>query len=626
MPSLCLTALLPLCPPPASPAPPPLPPRPAPAALSPPGHRGLPSHAPRRPSSPHAPPSPVLLSTRPASSVSRRRGMRRARPRRPGGWCSTLPGAVSDGLKEKLHTAVLLASTPYSLASLELQASKPRTREGHPDELGVGAVVPVRDPGAGQGAPRRHRAQVVLISMAILFMLFSVQRFGADKVGYTFVPVISVWFLLIAGIEMYNLVVHDISVLRAFSPMYIVQYFIRNGKSGRVSLGEIILCVTGTTGMFADLGHFNIRVVQVVYLRKFPHNVANTFYRSIPAPMFWPAFIVAILSGIITSQAMLSRAFAILSKALSLGCMPRVRVIHTLHRYEGQVYIPEVNFLMGLASLLVTVGSWTTTSIGHAYDPWRHPYRPHKPDGPIRHRLQLPTPRLGPAPPVGAYLRPPQRNHRRVQDEGRPARRGVLLASRPAGRLLLPSTAPASKFQIRTTSPTTTILTPASSALTSCARTPRPSLLRILQHPDADGPYPESTTTCSQSRPREPALHLLLTPGRSILRSPAAPGILPCGKHQSPWPSCVGTRPCGDHMFDVHVFSSQTKAWSRKVASLAISESDKRCFVGMILQADHDWLITGWVDSWWYLYCTLSDEHPVIEYISFPRVEPPFFA
>ncbi|KAE8797024.1 putative high-affinity potassium transporter [Hordeum vulgare] len=107
------------------------------------------------------------------------------------------------------------------------------------------------------------QSQVVLISMAILFMLFSVQRFGADKVGYTFVPVISVWFLLIASIEMYNLVVHDIGVLRAFSPMYIVQYFIKNGKSGRVSLGEIILCVTGTAGMFADLGHFNIRVVQV---------------------------------------------------------------------------------------------------------------------------------------------------------------------------------------------------------------------------------------------------------------------------------------------------------------------------------------------------------------------------
>uniref|UniRef100_A0A453J084 Potassium transporter n=1 Tax=Aegilops tauschii subsp. strangulata TaxID=200361 RepID=A0A453J084_AEGTS len=239
--------------------------------------------------------------------------------------------------------------------------------------------------GIREKAPSLTQTQVVLISVAILFMLFSVQRFGTDKVGYTFAPVISVWFLFIAGIGLYNLVIHDVGVLRAFNPIYIIQYFKRNGKEGWVSLGGVILCVTGTEGMFADLGHFNIRAVQIsfngilfpavglcyigqaAYLRKFPENVANTFYRSIPAPMFWPTFIVAILAAIIASQAMLSGAFAILSKALSLGCMPRVQVIHTSHKYEGQVYIPEVNFIMGLASIVVTVAFRTTTSIGHAY-------------------------------------------------------------------------------------------------------------------------------------------------------------------------------------------------------------------------------------------------------------------
>jgi len=239
--------------------------------------------------------------------------------------------------------------------------------------------------GIREKAPSLTQTQVVLISVAILFVLFSVQRFGTDKVGYTFAPVISVWFLLIAGIGLYNLVVHDVGVLRAFNPIYIVQYFKRNGKDGWVALGGVILCVTGTEGMFADLGHFNIRAVQIsfngilfpavglcyigqaAYLRKFPENVANTFYRSIPATMFWPTFIIAILAAIIASQAMLSGAFAILSKALSLGCMPRVQVIHTSHKYEGQVYIPEVNFIMGLASIVVTVAFRTTTSIGHAY-------------------------------------------------------------------------------------------------------------------------------------------------------------------------------------------------------------------------------------------------------------------
>uniref|UniRef100_A0A0D9VGG0 Potassium transporter n=1 Tax=Leersia perrieri TaxID=77586 RepID=A0A0D9VGG0_9ORYZ len=228
-------------------------------------------------------------------------------------------------------------------------------------------------------------AQVVWISVAILFVLFSVQRFGTDKVGYTFAPVISVWFVLIAGIGVYNLAVHEITILRAFNPKYIVDYFRRNGKEAWVSLGGVVLCITGTEAMFADLGHFNIRAIQLsftcvlfpsvalcymgqaAYLRKFPQDVSDTFYKSIPGPLFWPVFVVAIMAAIIASQAMLSGAFAILSKALSLGCFPRVEVVHTSNKYEGQVYIPEVNFLIGAASVGVTLAFQTTTNIGNAY-------------------------------------------------------------------------------------------------------------------------------------------------------------------------------------------------------------------------------------------------------------------
>ncbi|KAK3158053.1 hypothetical protein QOZ80_2AG0132370 [Eleusine coracana subsp. coracana] len=239
--------------------------------------------------------------------------------------------------------------------------------------------------GIREKAPNLTQLQVVWISVAILFLLFSVQRFGTDKVGYSFAPIISVWFLLISVIGIYNLAVHDRTVLRAFNPMYIVYYFKRNGKEAWVSLGGAVLCITGTEAMFADLGHFNIKAIQVsftgiifpsvalcylgqaAYLRKFPQDVADTFYKSIPAPLFWPVFLVAILAAIIASQAMLSGAFAILSKALSLGCFPRVQVVHTSSKYEGQVYIPEVNFLIGAASVAVTLAFQTTDNIGNAY-------------------------------------------------------------------------------------------------------------------------------------------------------------------------------------------------------------------------------------------------------------------
>lgn len=89
--------------------------------------------------------------------------------------------------------------------------------------------------------------QIAGIAIAILIVLFLVQRFGTDKVGYSFGPIILTWFIFIAGTGVYNLFKHDTGVLKAFNPKYIVDYFERNGKQGWISLGGVILCITGTT-------------------------------------------------------------------------------------------------------------------------------------------------------------------------------------------------------------------------------------------------------------------------------------------------------------------------------------------------------------------------------------------
>lgn len=86
---------------------------------------------------------------------------------------------------------------------------------------------------------------VVGISIAILVILFSAQRFGSDRVGYTFAPIIVVWFTFIGGIGFYNLFKHDITILRAFNPKYIIDYFKRNGEKGWKSLGGVVMCITG---------------------------------------------------------------------------------------------------------------------------------------------------------------------------------------------------------------------------------------------------------------------------------------------------------------------------------------------------------------------------------------------
>ncbi|KAL5156307.1 Potassium transporter 5 [Glycine soja] len=202
---------------------------------------------------------------------------------------------------------------------------------------------------------------VVGITIAILAVLFYVQRFGTDKVGFAFAPIILVWFLFIGGIGLYNLFKYDIGVLRAFNPKYIYDYFKRNGKEGWISLGGISFsCITFPAIVAAYIG-------QAAFLRKFPEKVANTFYDSIPDPLYWPTFVVAVAAAIIASQAMISGAFSIISQALSLGCFPRVRVVHTSIKHQGQVYIPEVNYMFMIACIVVCAAFKTTEKISHAY-------------------------------------------------------------------------------------------------------------------------------------------------------------------------------------------------------------------------------------------------------------------
>ncbi|KAK7843282.1 potassium transporter 5 [Quercus suber] len=205
---------------------------------------------------------------------------------------------------------------------------------------------------------------IVWISVAILIFLFMVQRFGTDKVGYTFAPIICVWFAFIGGIGLFNFIKFDPTVIKAINPQYIVQYFQRNKKEAWVSLVrsiQVSMCsVTYPALILAYAG-------QASFLRKHNDLVKETFYKSIPEPLYWPMFVVAIFSSIVASQAMISGTFSIVQQSLSLGCFPRVKIVHTSAKYEGQVYIPEVNYLLMLACVGVTLAFKSTTKIGNAY-------------------------------------------------------------------------------------------------------------------------------------------------------------------------------------------------------------------------------------------------------------------
>ncbi|RCU61470.1 hypothetical protein SETIT_J004400v2 [Setaria italica] len=235
--------------------------------------------------------------------------------------------------------------------------------------------------GLKEKAPNLTTEQIVWMTVGILLVLFGVQRFGTDKVGYLFAPVVLLWLLLIGGVGVYNLLRHDVGVLRAFNPRYIVDYFRRNGRDAWVSLGGVLLCFTGTEALFADLGYFSVRSIQLsfacglvpavllaymgqaAFLRRHPAQVAETFYRSTPEVLFWPTLVLALATSVVGSQAMISCAFATISHSQAMGCFPRVRVLHTSRHYHGQVYIPEVNFLLALVACVVTVAARGTTAV-----------------------------------------------------------------------------------------------------------------------------------------------------------------------------------------------------------------------------------------------------------------------
>ncbi|XP_011652450.1 potassium transporter 11 isoform X2 [Cucumis sativus] len=224
----------------------------------------------------------------------------------------------------------------------------------------------------------------VLVAIVILIFLFSMQRYGTDKVGWLFAPVVFLWFILIGGIGIFNICKYDYTVLRAFSPVHIYRYFKRGGKDGWTSLGGIMLSITGTEALFADLSHFPVSSIQiaftvvvfpclllaytgqVAYLMKHPNYVVGAFYHSIPESIYWPVFLVATTAAIVASQATISATFSLIKQALALGCFPRVKVVHTSTKFRNQIYIPDINWILMVLCIAVTAGFHNQTQIGNA--------------------------------------------------------------------------------------------------------------------------------------------------------------------------------------------------------------------------------------------------------------------
>ncbi|KAG8043464.1 hypothetical protein GUJ93_ZPchr0458g22849 [Zizania palustris] len=193
--------------------------------------------------------------------------------------------------------------------------------------IGDGILTPVISVLSASGGikvqnPNMSTDVVVLVAVIILIGLFSMQHYGTDKVGWLFAPLVLLWFILIGSVGALNIHKYDSSVLKAYNPVYIYRYFQRRGNSDSwTSLGGIMLSITGTEALFADLCHFPVLAIQIAFtLIVFPclllaytgqaayiishkDHVSDAFYRSIPDAIYWPAFVIATAAAIVARTA-----------------------------------------------------------------------------------------------------------------------------------------------------------------------------------------------------------------------------------------------------------------------------------------------------------------------------------
>ena len=225
---------------------------------------------------------------------------------------------------------------------------------------------------------------VVPGAVAILVVLFAFQRKGTAKVGRFFGPIMLVWFTAIALCGIRGIAKHP-EVLQALSPHWAIRYFAEEPLTAFLSLGGVVLAITGAEALYADMGHFGREPIrrawfllvfpalilnylgQGAFLIDDPSGATNPFFLLVPEWAQIPMVALATMATIIASQAVISGAFSVARQATRLGYLPRLRVIHTSGKSEGQIYLPFVNWLLMGAVLALVIGFQSSEKLAAAY-------------------------------------------------------------------------------------------------------------------------------------------------------------------------------------------------------------------------------------------------------------------
>jgi KUP system potassium uptake protein len=227
-------------------------------------------------------------------------------------------------------------------------------------------------------------AMVVPVTIAILVGVFAIQRFGTHRIGRVFGPVMVFWFGVIAVAGLGRVVAHP-EIVKALLPSYGVEFFGRHFGTAFISLGAIVLTITGAEALYADMGHFGRPPIKrawffVVFpaltlnymgqgslIVGDPGTISNPFFLLIPHWGRIPMVVLATVATVIASQAVISGAFSVTKQAIQLGFLPRLQIRHTSTTEIGQVYLPAVNWFLLIAVIALVLGFGSSTKLAAAY-------------------------------------------------------------------------------------------------------------------------------------------------------------------------------------------------------------------------------------------------------------------
>lgn len=227
-------------------------------------------------------------------------------------------------------------------------------------------------------------AYIIPITVIILTLLFAIQKFGSGKIGRFFGPIMVLWFGTLLTLGIYH-IIQSPYILMALNPYYAFNFLVSNSWVGLITMGGVILVVTGAEALYADLGHFGKVPIQRSWayfvfpalaanylgqgalLLKFPEAIVNPFYLMVPSWALQPVIILATLATIIASQAIISGLFSVACQSILLNYLPRMKVTNTSAKQMGQVYIPAINYLVYLLTLSAVLKFGSSEKLAVAY-------------------------------------------------------------------------------------------------------------------------------------------------------------------------------------------------------------------------------------------------------------------